>query len=71
MVEIVDITQTCEACPSQWEGTTVDGKEIYVRYRWGTLRIDLDGEPIFQQEIGDNLDGYLDWEEVEDILLEL
>ena len=71
MVEIKEITQTCYACPSQWEGTTVDGEAIYIRYRWGILRIDLDHETVFEQDMGDELDGYLDWEEVEDILEEL
>ena len=71
MVDIKSITQTCNACPSQWEGETVDGEEIYIRYRWGTLRIDLDGETVFEQDMGDALDGYMDWEEVEDILEEL
>lgn len=70
-MEIKSITQTCIACPSQWEGETVDGKEIYIRYRWGTLLIDLDGETIFEQNMGDSLDGYIEWEEVEDVLEEL
>jgi hypothetical protein len=71
MVEIADITCTCFACPSQWEGTTVDGEEIYIRYRWGSLRIDLDHETVFQQQLGDGLDGLIEWEDVEDILEEL
>jgi hypothetical protein len=28
---------TCSACPTQWEGTTEDGKHFYARYRWGRL----------------------------------
>lgn len=71
MVELKEITQTCYACPSQWEGITVDGEAVYIRYRWGRLRIDLDHETVFEQDMGDELDGYLDWEEVEDILEEL
>lgn len=71
MIEIKEITQTCNACPSQWEGITMDGEEIYVRYRWGVLQIDLDGETVFQQGLGDSLDGYIEWEDVEDILEDL
>lgn len=71
MVKIAEITQTCYACPSQWEGETIDGEEIYIRYRWGTLRIDIDGETEFEQQMGNDLDGYIDWEDVEDILEEL
>jgi hypothetical protein len=33
------ITQTCFACPSQWEGETEDGRPIYIRYRWGCLSV--------------------------------
>jgi hypothetical protein len=29
---------TCPACPSSWEGTLLDGRAIYIRYRWGFLR---------------------------------
>lgn len=28
---------TCSACPTQWEGSTEDGKQFYARYRWGRL----------------------------------
>jgi hypothetical protein len=71
MIKVKKIDHTCIACPSQWEGTTVDGKELYVRYRWGILRIDLDGETIFKQQLGDELDGIIEWEDIEDILEEL
>ena len=71
MVEIGIITQTCYACPSQWEGETVDGEHIYIRYRWGNLRIDLNGSTIFEQVMGDSLDGVIEWEDVEDVLEEL
>ena len=43
---IVDkITQTCNACPSQWEGSLKDGRMFYARYRWGQLTIELSKEP--------------------------
>ena len=71
MVKIAEITQTCLACPSQWEGTTEEGEEIYVRYRWGTLRIDLNHRTVFQQELGDGLDGVIEWEDVVEVLEEL
>ena len=71
MIEVKEIDQTCIACPSQWEGTTVDGEELYIRYRWGMLRIDLDGETIFEQQLGDGLDGWIEWEDIENILEEL
>jgi hypothetical protein len=34
---LAELRQTCSACPSQWEGRTEDGLDLYVRYRWGWL----------------------------------
>ena len=36
-VRLRTLDMTCGACPSQWEGTTEDGRVIYVRYRHGLL----------------------------------
>jgi hypothetical protein len=36
---VSSITQTCTACPSQWEGHFDDGNMFYCRYRHGILRI--------------------------------
>ena len=33
MDRIVELTQTCYACPSQWEGTTSEGRYLYIRYQ--------------------------------------
>lgn len=71
---IVDsITQTCVACPSQWEGKLKDGRMFYARYRWGRLSIEVskeptnnvymamgeDGELIYNEGLGDEYDGVL------------
>ena len=50
---------TCEACPSQWEGITDDGQEVYIRYRWGHLSVRVNGAEIFSRQIGDGFDGVL------------
>lgn len=34
-----ELRKTCGACPSQWEGTLEDGREVYIRYRWGGLEV--------------------------------
>ena len=31
------VESTCMACPSQWEGETVEGKKFYARFRYGRL----------------------------------
>lgn len=38
---VVELKQTCSACPSQWEGSTDDGRCVYIRYRWGTLEVGI------------------------------
>lgn len=58
------LEMTCGACPSQWEGTTEDDEYFYVRYRWGGLRIDINGETIHRDTLGDGLDGVCSWEDV-------
>lgn len=75
-MKIVDITQTCGACPAQWEGKLDDGRMIYVRYRWGHLsaRVSpkstdevmeaVDGRSIVDECVGDGLDGVIEWDRV-------
>lgn len=40
MIIIKKLEQTCGGCPSQWEGEDIDGNYVYIRYRWGILRMD-------------------------------
>lgn len=63
MLKIKEIKQTCYACPSQWEGKTTDDEEVYIRYRYGYLRCDINGKTVYKAQIGDDLDGCIDLEE--------
>lgn len=57
------------ACPSQFHGTTHDGRAVYIRYRHGALSVEISydvggdpilaGELIFEEEVGDFLDGFM------------
>ncbi len=58
MYKVVELEQTCWACPSQWEGKLDDGRMIYIRYRSGLLSVDVSPEPT------NNLDGLTDWDRV-------
>lgn len=69
------VEKTCSACPSQWEAETVDDRFVYVRYRWGVLRVELAdskddwwgrrGKIYYcSEEIGGPFDGEIDWDEV-------
>lgn len=55
---VKEIKKTCEACPSQWDGRSVDGERVYIRYRWGYLAVYL-GEEFEKQIFGAQLGG--DW----------
>jgi hypothetical protein len=73
MLRLIELVQTCSACPSQWEGETAEGLEFYARYRWGTLRWGLGYSPedaaraAMESEgivLGDSLDGVLSGSEM-------
>lgn len=73
---VTSLTKTCPACPSQWEGTLDDGRVLYARYRWGGLSVGLgEGideavhngrteESLFNEQLGDGLDGFMSFEEL-------
>jgi hypothetical protein len=52
-------------CPSQWEGKTDDGKRVYIRYRWGYLNLDVDGETILGRQVGDEYGGLMDYTQLQ------
>lgn len=59
------LTETCVACPKQWEGYKDDGTFIYIRYRHGSFRIDEGevGNAIHQEYIGHELAGSMEDDE--------
>lgn len=72
---------TCDACPTQAEGRTSDGRAFYFRYRSGrwTLRVSrpggdvwqaVKGEIIAEGERGDGLGGWMDEDDVRAIVSE-
>lgn len=62
------LVKTCNACPSQWSGTTENGKPVYIRYRWGWFSFEVNGIPIHEKRLGDSLDGFIDNDQLKDIL---
>jgi hypothetical protein len=77
--KVKHLEMTCWACPSQWEGETVDGQSIYIRYRWGHLTCHvpypdsygLYREPLYTKQIGDPMHGVLDWDEMKSYLADV
>jgi len=71
MKTVIKIKQTCYACPSQWEGMTDDGKDVYIRFRWGSLRLDIDGKTVAEMNVGDDdINGFIDLSQARDCLKE-
>lgn len=75
-IKVVHIEQTCDACPSQWNGLTDDNRQFYARFRWGKLSICMSepndtgeyagvrGKEIFFKQRSDGLDGHMTYEEL-------
>lgn len=73
MIKIKKLEQTSYGCPSQWEGEDENGSYVYIRYRWGILR--LDHKEHFNTIFSIQLDesgwgGIIEEEEMLDILKE-
>ena len=65
-MEIEYVKQSCFACPTIFDVRFSDGSEGYIRFRWGhiTLRKEDDEETLLDSEqISDNLDGVISWED--------
>jgi hypothetical protein len=68
---VVSETQTCFACPTQWEGDLANGQHFYFRFRHGTASLGI-GESVsaaicdeqtVYQGLGGGLDGVLDYDQ--------
>lgn len=69
---VLTCKQTCDACPSQWEGMLEDGRMFYIRYRWGELTVSISPAPtknvydavrgvmVMEEQLGGEWDGVLD-----------
>ena len=82
MIEVKNLEQTCDACPSQWEFRTFENRPVYVRYRWGNLTVSVGpsngdvydavgGIDIVAESLGDPMDGFIEWAQVEEYLYKL
>lgn len=60
MIAIDRIVQTCAACPSQWEGFLTDGRAFYIRFRHGSLYMDVHPTNPLQKEDSERV---LDWDD--------
>ena len=82
-IRIRELKLTSYACPTQYEGYTIDNIPVYIRYRYGYLSIRLGdkdsdifnavihGREVFGHQVGDDLDGYIDIEEIKEYTKEI
>ena len=54
-----ELTMTCTALPSAWEGVTDDGRKIYVKYRYGKLQVRLDDVLVYLRDFHDPYGGIM------------
>ena len=66
-IKIKELTETCSACPKQFLGLTEDGQEVYIRFRYGTLRIDIGGSSIYHESVSDGLDGVISLDKIKEV----
>lgn len=45
-MKLKNITCTCIACPTQYEGKLKNGKHVYFRFRHEHGRVEIDGEVV-------------------------
>ncbi len=76
MPTVLTLKKTCLACPSQWEGALDDGRAVYARFRHGHLSVGIgetveravdnamSDQALYEGDIGDGLDGFMDFEEL-------
>lgn len=67
-VTLVHLEQTCEACPSQWDGWDAEGTYYYIRYRWGHLSVQnlpcALNTYVYREQHGNDLDGFMTTEDM-------
>ena len=69
--KIKTIIKTCDACPAQWSGKTECGKYVYIRYRHGYFRAEIDEDVVTAADTGDPLDGWMSDESMQEMTAEV
>ena len=53
---VTKLTRTCDRFPTQFEGRTLDGKEVYIRYRHGNLTMVVNDDEVFAGDLWETVD---------------
>ena len=64
MLKLVQLNKWDGENPTQWSGETVEGRKVYIRYRWGTLNVDLEDplEELLSLDYGGEYSGDMETE---------
>jgi len=65
-IKVKDLIRFGSFCPTQWDGETDNGEKVYIRYRWGVLTVDLNGEEVFSVKAGEEFDGIMSDEDMKE-----
>ena len=77
---VIELSQTCSACPSQWEGKCEDGRFLYIQYRNGWFRAEIypkesdfgkgwdKAKLLLKLQKGPKYDGYMTKKEMKELL---
>lgn len=51
---------TCHSVPTQFEGRTPDGDNVYFRFRWGHAMLEINDEIVWHERYGHDMSGDMD-----------
>lgn len=68
VIRVERFKQVCWGFPTTWEGFTLKGEPVYIRFRWGTLRLDINGKTVRSLEHGDPWLGVMSTDEMVQLL---
>jgi len=68
VINITKLENTRMARPAQWEGEGKNGEQVYIRYRWGYLELDVNGVFVYGVRYGRNYDGHMNIETMKELL---
>lgn len=71
MINITKLEQTCTACPTQFHGKTDKDEDVYIRFRFGRLSMEIGHYMVFSETISDGLAGVIDIETIKEKLKSL
>lgn len=49
--KVTELRCVCFGAPVAWEGTTEDGREVYIRYGYGQLLVDVDEKEVYEKHL--------------------